>query len=259
MYYLLHQRLNGQLRRDYEVMQHQLIDDFDDVLDDFFLYLRNGKNGDEQVLYPSLRRIRKRESFQSWMLRTFRNYLSTCTTKGIKEAYYNEQSSLLTDERKLFVASHLIAYVHQTMPPRDSFIFLRTMLTMLNKRQALPNSEMARALGMTDIAYRVTVHRMKCNLAKCRSRLMKGELLELDERHRQMARSINDDFVHLYPTLLEYYNQTIDTLTSADAIKQLRQDYFECTDSMMHEQDALLATTLSAETFWNQLNRFLCS
>lgn len=259
MYYLLHQRLNGQLRRDYEVMQHQLIDDFDDVLDDFFLYLRNGKNGDERVLYPSLRRIRKRESFQSWMLRTFRNYLSTCTTKGIKEAYYNEQSSLLTDERKLFVASHLIAYVHQTMPPRDSFIFLRTMLTMLNKRQALPNSEMARALGMTDIAYRVTVHRMKCNLAKCRSRLMKGELLELDERHRQMARSNNDDFVHLYPTLLEYYNQTIDTLTSADAVKQLRQDYFECTDSMMHEQDALLATTLSAETFWNQLNRFLCS
>ena len=259
MYYLLHQRLNGQLRRDYEVMQHQLIDDFDDVLDDFFLYLRNGKNGDEQVLYPSLRRIRKRESFQSWMLRTFRNYLSTCTTKGIKEAYYNEQSSLLTDERKLFVASHLIAYVHQTMPPRDSFIFLRTMLTMLNKRQALPNSEMARALGMTDIAYRVTVHRMKCNLARCRSRLMKGELLELDERHRQMARSINDDFVHLYPTLLEYYNQTIDTLISADAVRQLRQEYFECTGSMMHEQDALLATTLSAETFWNQLNRFLCS
>lgn len=42
MYYLLHQRLERQLRGRFEVYQHQLLDDFEDVVEDFFLYLREG-------------------------------------------------------------------------------------------------------------------------------------------------------------------------------------------------------------------------
>ena len=38
--------------------------------------------------------------------------------------------------------------------------------TLLNKKQALPNEDMAQALGMSDVAYRVTVHRIKCNMNK---------------------------------------------------------------------------------------------
>ena len=58
---------------------------------------------------------------------------------------------------------------------RFGFIFLRSLLTMLNKQQALPNDEMTSALGMTEISYCVSVLRMKCRLAKYRTLLLQGE------------------------------------------------------------------------------------
>ena len=76
MYYLLHERLERQLKGRYEKYRHQLLDDFEDVVEDFFLYLRDGNfhpsnhlgqgdNGWSNVTYPSLRHIRKKESFES--------------------------------------------------------------------------------------------------------------------------------------------------------------------------------------------------
>ena len=153
MLLLLHQRLNHQLRQRFEVYHDQLFDDFEDVVDDFFFYLREGKEGDGQQSYQSLRRIEKRESFEPWILNTFRNYLNVRSNKEAKvicTELFTENvtdsdasSSLLTDERMLTVASNLIAYAHQKLSPRDRFIFLRTLLTLLNKRQALPNGSMA--------------------------------------------------------------------------------------------------------------------
>jgi DNA-directed RNA polymerase specialized sigma24 family protein len=72
MYYLLHDRLNHQLRNRYEAYSNNLYDDYEDVIDDFFLYLR------ESGRYPfqSLQRIKKKESFETWLLNTFRNYLN---------------------------------------------------------------------------------------------------------------------------------------------------------------------------------------
>ena len=73
MYRLLHHHLHQQLRQRYEVYQHQLLDEFDDIVDDFFFYLREGKEGKNQQPYSSLRNIEKRESLEPWMLNTFRN------------------------------------------------------------------------------------------------------------------------------------------------------------------------------------------
>ena len=84
MYYLLHQRLESQLRERFEVCRNQLMDDFEDVVEDFFLYLREGKTGWSKTPYLSLRRIRKKESFETWLLNTFRNYL---TIRVEKESY----------------------------------------------------------------------------------------------------------------------------------------------------------------------------
>ena len=267
MYNLLHQHLNHQLKQQFKAYQHQLFDGFEDVVDDFFLYLREGKEGDGQHSYQSLRRIEKRESFEPWILNTFRNYLSGRANKEAKVlgaelsaenvTDSDASSSLLTDERMLNLASNLIAYAHQKLSPRDRFIFLRTLLTLLNKRQALPNESMAKALGMTDISYRVTVYRMKCLLAKCFTRLLNGECFRLDDKHQQMAQQINDDFTHLYPTLLGYYSQAIDSLTCADAVKQLRREYYVTTGNMMHESNVPYSVNLSIEAFWNKLNRFL--
>ena len=267
MYRILHQRLNGHLRKRFEIYQNRMTDGFDDVVDDFFLYLRDGKNGTNSVPYQSLYRIKNPEAFSAFIINTFRNYLSVRAAKEMKFACVERSadniandeaaSSILTDEQKLAIASNIIAYAHQTLQPRDCFILFRTLLTMLNKKQALPNEAMAKVLGMSDIAYRVTVHRIKNNLAKYRTQLLQGQRLELDEQHQAMAQKINDDFLNLYPTLLVYYNQVVDTLNCADAIKNLRQEYFEETGFMMHEAEAEYSVPVTIEYFWNKLEMFL--
>ena len=267
MYRMLHQHLNYQLRQRFEVYQHQLLDSFDDVIEDFFLYLREGNDGVNQSPFKVLQSINKKESFGPWILNTFRNYLSMraakegpvtfmeLPTKSVADIDAN--SSMLTDEQKLSIASDLLAYAHQKLSLRDGFIFLRAMLTMLNKQKALPNEEVAKALGMTNVSYRVTVHRMKSNLAQYRSDLLRGEHFHLDEKHQQMAKRIYDDFLHLYPTLLGYYCQAIDSLPCADAVKQLRQNHYLTTGDMMHEAEPFYSTTITIAAFWNKLNRFL--
>ena len=278
MYYLLHQRLNRQLRERYDVYRHQLFDNYDDILEDFFLYLREGKTGTSRQPYQPLQRIKKKELFETWLLNTFRNYLNArakaedrISLTTFKENGFNgldgfnsldhalhDSHALLTDEQKLAIASQLIAYAHQVFYPRSRFIFLRSLLTMLNKQKALPTEEVAIALGMTNISYRVILHRMKHNLAHFRNRLLQGEQLRLDDRHQQMANHLNDDFTHLYPTLLTYYAEAISTLKCADAIRQLRQRHYEKTGIMAHEpspDEGQIRTTITA--FWNKLNRLL--
>ena len=265
VYYLLHQRFDRQLREIYDKYRHHLLDDFEDVMDDFFLYLREGK--DNRFPYQSLQTINNNNSFESWMLNTFRNYLSNRSKEEERISYAEisldnlsdgpSAASLLTDEQKLHVAAHLIAYAHQVFYPRGRFIFLRSLLTMLNKQKALPNEEVARALGMTDISYRVTVHRMKCNLSKFRQRLIHGELLHLDDEHQQMAQHIYDDFDHLYPTLLTYYTQTINTLKCADDIKRLRQQYYETTGIFAHEPEPAISIVLNVSGFWRKMDKML--
>ena len=273
MYYLLHQRISHQLRGRYETYQHQLYDDFEDVIEDFFLYLREGRGN--RFPYQALRRIKNKESFETWLLNTFRNYLSNRTEaeNGTSFSFYSdhgfhglanantlatdEMQESFSDEQKLRIVSQLIAYAHQVFYPRGRFIFLRSLLTMLNKQKALPNDEVAKALGMSDISYRVTLHYMKCNLTKFRQRLLQGEQLRLDDEHMQMAQHICDDFDYLYPTLLIYYNQTIDTLKCAENIKQLRQQHYEATGMMAHEPDSDGSTNTTIKAFWNKLNKML--
>lgn len=267
MYYLLHQRLERQLRGRFEVYQHQLLDDFEDVVEDFFLYLREGKSGWSKTPYKSLRRIRKKESFESWMLNTFRNYLTVraetenqLASTSLQEenvSVTDKTSSLLTDERKLIVAANLIAYAHQTLYPRDRFIFLRTLLTILNKQQALPNGEMASALGMSALAYRVCVHRLKGKLSYIRTCLLRNDMLPLDDLHRQMAQHINSDFTHLYPTIGRYYVLSIDDLKCANAVKRLRQEYYEATGQMLHESESVYSLAPKISAFWTRLSKFL--
>ena len=267
MYYLLHQRLERQLRGRFEVYQHQLLDDFEDVVEDFFLYLREGKSGWSKTPYQSLRRIRKKESFESWMLNTFRNYLTVraetenqLASTSLQEenvSVTDKTSSLLTDERKLIVAANLIAYAHQTLYPRDRFIFLRTLLTILNKQQALPNGEMASALGMSVLAYRVCVHRLKGKLSYIRTCLLRNDMLPLDDLHRQMAQHINSDFTHLYPTIGRYYVLSIDDLKCANAVKRLRQEYYEATGQMLHESESVYSLAPKISAFWTRLSKFL--
>ena len=311
MYYMLRHRLYLPLKKRYEVFQNLLSDDFDDVLDDFFLYLRDGNDlsgrdnrsgGDEQsgrdyqsgkdhqscrddgfvgdreclehgsgsrVPYPSLRRMRNQEASVQWLLRTFRNYIIKRTDRERTPPTFeldpdcvsnaDVPASILTDEEKLSFASELLAYALQEMPARDGFILLRTLLTMLDKRRSLPNEEVAKALGMSDVSYRVTVHRVRNRLVQLRARLLKGAPFRLDSPHQDMARRINEDFLNLYPTLLSYYNQCVNSLDPdlAAAVNLLRQNHLNSTGNLLHEPAASYERRYSKAALWNLLERFL--
>ena len=265
VFYLLHHRLDRQLREIYETYRRQLFDDYEDITDDFFLYLREGKDGTNRLPYQSLNNIKNSDVLETWLQKTFRNYLSNRTKDEERITYADvsienlsdDSSIALTEEQKLNIVAHLIAYALQVYYPRERFILLRMLLTMLNKQKALPNQEIAKSLGMTDIFYRVSVHRIKCNLTKFRHRLLKGENLRVDNEHQQIAQQISDNFSHLYPTLLAYYTQTIDTLKCADAIKRLRQEHYEATGLMAHEPTTDDYTQITIKAFWNKLNQLL--
>ncbi len=291
MYFLLQHVLHLPLKRLYERVQNQLIDDFDDILNDFFFHLRDGNAicsrferaveetggnvgdthpaSDNQPPYPSLRRIRNREASVQWLLRTFRNYLAkradreeTLSSTGLDPDCVPDAdvpTSILTDEEKLSFASNLLAYALQELPPRDSFILLRSLLALLNKGKSLPNEEMAEALGMSNISYRVSVHRVKSHLARYRTRLLQGGPLRLDGPHREMAQRIHEDFLNLYPTLLHYYTQSINTLAPdrADAVNRLRQCHLTATGNLLHEPTAPYEGIYSKAALWNLMERLL--
>ena len=302
-YYLLHHRVNLQLKRRFEVYHNRLMDNFEDVVEDFFLYLREGNDsgdGGDRKPYQSLQSIRNKEAFEAWLVSTFRNYLAVRAAAekqflhvgvsaesvaspdifnaaddiGISDVSDTPNAAdvtnpfayceipeipdtLQSDEWILSVAASLIAYAHQTFNPNYRFVLFRFLLSMLNRQQSLPNEAVAQVLGMTDLSYRVTVHRAKRSLAKLRDCLLRGEFLPLDDVHRQMAQHINDDFTNLYPTLSVYYDQIIDTLPCAAAIKQLRQQYRETTGHTRHEPTASYSARLTVTGFWTKLNRWL--
>ena len=204
-----------------------------------------------------------------WLLRTFRNYLITradregpLPTSGPDPDCVSDADlpvSILTDEEKLSFASDLLAYALQEMSPRDGFILLRTLLTMLYKRQSLPNEEVAEALGMTAVSYRVAVHRVRDRLVRYRARLIQGEPLRLDGPHQEMSQRINEGFLHLYPTLLSYYNQCVSSLSPniAAAVNRLRQSHLDTTGNLLHESDAPYERRSSKAALWYLLERFL--
>ena len=262
MYYLLHERLKHQLQERFEAYKNNLCDDYEDVIDDFFLYLRECG----RYPYEPLKRIKKKESFETWLLNTFRNYLSNRVEtegRGISsqpncEAHWAIAGvGGICDEEKIRVVSQLIAYAHQVFYSRGRFIFLRSLLTMLNKQRAVPNKEMAEALDMSDLAYRVAVYRMKQNVRHFRNRLLMGETLRLDDEHQQMAEQIDADFIHLYPTLFRFYVECIDTLKTSTAVKHLRQQYLEERGYAVHEPDADSPIRVRIPAFWEKLNHWM--
>ena len=262
MYYLLHDRLKHQLQERFEAYKNNLCDDYEDVIDDFFLYLR--ENG--RYPYEPLQRIKKKASFETWLLNTFRNYLSNRAEtegQGFSSQPNCEAHSLIVsdggigDEEKIRIVSRLIAYAHQVFYPRGRFIFLRSLLTMLNKQRAVPNKEMAEALDMSDLAYRVAVYRMKQNVKRFRERLLNGETVRLDDEHQQMADYINRDFIHLYPTLFRIYLECIDTLKTSTAVKDLRKQYLEERGYAVHEPNADSPIRVRIPAFWEKLNHWM--
>lgn len=259
MYYLLQKRINHKLRMRYDVYENQLTDKFEDITGDFFLYLRDGNDMSNNVPYQSLRSIKKKESFEAWIKNTFRNYLSNkIDNSTYKPVAYKIDASPLTDETILDIASKLITYTHQELSSKGRFIFLRTLLSLLNRKNAMPDKDVAEVIGMTYTSYRVMVHRIKDNLMNLHTRILKGEILQLDKQHQLMATRIYDDFTNLYPTLLNYYNNNIEMSEYREQIISLRNRYYDSTGNTLHESTATyLPSNITPAIFLSRLNKLL--
>lgn len=261
VYYVLRERIYGRLKEKYNTHEHGFFEELEDVVDDFFLYLREG-NSESREPYRALHTIENKEVFEGWLVSTFRNYLTNRRNAEVECYALNEaqmassESANDNQEELIHKAAQLIAYSHQVFLPRGRFIFLRSILTILNKANALPDNEMAVALGMSHVHYRVTAHRMKKNVQKFRQRLDMGEQLRLDNEHKAMTKRINDDFFSLYPTLICYYNATLQRLKQEPAITALREKHYNLTGLMLHECEKEYRK-LTVNAFWNKLNRWL--
>ena len=181
MYYLLQKRLKPLLYQRYKTYSQHLYDDYEDIVEDFYIYVRESGH----TPYQALRRIKKKEAFESWILRTFRNYLNNRSEAESHLSFANEErrnmpfpaeESVMNGEIKIRIVSQLVAYALQVFNPRGRFIFLRSLLTILNKQRAVPNKEMAEALDMSYLSYRVALHHIKKNIRRYKEELLNPKI-----------------------------------------------------------------------------------
>lgn len=267
MYCLLHERMDLQLREKFEAYREEIHDAYEDVLEDFFLYLREGADGDNTQPYEVLSSVQHREAFVSWIRSTFRNYLTNRAVSETKlREFYVEHAdeinacsdghSLLQTERMIETFSQSIAYMLQVLQPRERFILLRWLLTMLDKSKALPEKEISQAMGISHESYRVIVYRIKAQLRHNLIVLQQRNLVqECGSGYLSIASDINDHFSDLYNCLISYYEETLLQLPNAEAVAELRLSRKEKSGSMVHDTTVTEYQKSAASILWTFYKR----
>lgn len=230
-YYLLKKRLVKALSKVYDMHGFVLSDDFDDTIDEFFLYL-----------YDRNLSIQDKRTFFGWMVATYRHFLINSAKKEMRKKALMEQVRLspkgeecgLSNETMVLFLASAIAYADQRFTPRNRFVFYRMLLSFLDHSKAIPQAAMAHALDMTPVTYRVSTKRQKDRFLGYILMQESGATLDLDVDHGLMRDRIVDAFEGLYELLMEYYDKSLETIPNAQAIQSLRKDYSR-DDGMMHE------------------------
>ena len=230
-YYLLKRRLERALSKVYEMHGFGLSDDFEDTIDEFFLYL-----------YDRNLSIQDKRTFFSWTVATYRHFLINSAKKEMRKKALMEQVRLspkgeecgLSNETMVLFLASAIAYADQRFTPRNRFVFYRMLLSFLDHSKAIPQAAMAHALDMTPVTYRVSTKRQKDRFLGYILMQESGATLDLDVDHGLMRDRIVDAFERLYELLMEYYNKSLEAIPNAQAIQSLRMDYSK-DDGMMHE------------------------
>lgn len=230
-YYLLKKRLERALSKVYEMHGFGLSDDFEDTIDEFFLYL-----------YDRNLSIQDKRTFFSWTVATYRHFLINSAKKEMRKKALMEQVCLspkgeecgLSNETMVLFLASAIAYADQRFTPRNRFVFYRMLLSFLDHSKAIPQAAMAQALDMTPVTYRVSTKRQKDRFLEYILMQESGATLDLDDDHGLMRDRIVDAFERLYELLMEYYDKSLEAIPNAQAIQSLRKDYSN-DDGMMHE------------------------
>ena len=214
MYYLLTKRMYIPLSRIYQRFSQHLEDLFEDVVSNFFLYLRNAGLFREGETYPSLRRLRDKSKFRAWLCITFRNYLTgkLVMKRQMKTELDIENVRMMTVdnydfEKHIHEASYIIAYTYQqAQTPRRRLIIMYVLLRAIDRNRILHYKELADILCTSYDTFRVTIHHTFSSLFRNRDRLLSNRELRLDQEHNQMRSRLDDSFhKNLYETLFHYY------------------------------------------------------
>ena len=240
-YYLLERRLHRALHRVFELHGFGLNDEFEDTVDEFFLYLYEGDGQGKP--FSIVKSILNKEAFFGWTVSTYRNFLLNKAKEEIKRKALQEHVQLTTEgerqgldkETMIRYMASAIAYADQRFVPCNLFIFYRSLLSLLDHGKAIPQEEMAEAMKLHPVTYRVRCKRQRDSFQGFILSQETGRHLELDHRHELMRLCIEEEFNRLYDLLIGYYNQVLEQLPDKDDIKALRQKYHHEKGVMMHE------------------------
>ncbi len=245
VYYLLKRRLSKALKNVYSLYGFGLNDDFEDTIDDFYLYLYDGSSGGISRPFSMLNSIQNKNAFFGWVVATYRNFLLNKSKEEmrrrdllehVRSGNYEEKNEL-SDETMIQYLATAIAYADQQFTPRNLFIFYRMLLSLLDHKRAIPQEEMAQAMKMHPSTYRVCTKRQKDRLQEFILLQETRHSLDLDVSHTLMRDRIVACFNQLYELLLESYKQALERLPSATEIQALRHFFSHENGSMMHEEN----------------------
>lgn len=245
IYYLLKKRLSKALKNVYSLHGFGLNDDFEDTIDDFYLYLYDGSSGEINRPFSMLNSIQNKNAFFGWVVATYRNFLLNKSKEEmrrrdllehVRSGNYEEKNEL-SDETMIQYLATAIAYADQQFTPRNLFIFYRMLLSLLDHKRAIPQEEMAQAMKMHPSTYRVCTKRQKDRLQEFILLQETRHSLDLDVSHTLMRDRIVACFNQLYELLLESYKQALERLPSATEIQALRHFFSHENGSMMHEEN----------------------
>ena len=244
IYALLRHRLSHSLQHIYQNHGFGLNEDYEDTLDDFFLYLYEGSSGQREKPFAILESLRNKEKFFAWTLGTYRNFLLNKAKDEKKRkmllasvrSFAKEEEQQWSEETMILLLADAIAYADQQFPLRNRFVFYRMLLTFLNHQRAIPQEIMAEAMEMHPVSYRVCNKRMKDRLGEFILELEAGHRLELDSPHILMCDRMIEGFNQLYQLLMVFYDNTLMQLPTAEKIQSLRQEYSQGKGMTMHER-----------------------
>ena len=241
-YYLLKHRLGKALRAVYELHGFGLSDDFEDTLDDYYLYLYESTQNVDGQPFGMVRYVQNKHAFFGWVVSTYRHFLLNRVREETKRKALLErvwttskgEDCGFSNETMVTMLASAIACADQRFTPRNRFVFYRMLLSFLDHSKAIPQEAVARALDMNPVTYRVCTKRQKDRFLELILAQESGFHLDLDGTHGEMRDRIVKGFEQLYALLLEFYNQAIEDIPNANKIHSLRLKYGRG-DGAMHE------------------------
>lgn len=243
VYYLLKKRLVKVLFNVFQNRGYGLGDEFEDTVDDFFLYLYDGGSSGAQKPFAIMESVHDSAAFFGWVVGTYRNFLlnkareAEKRSRMLEEVHLRFQDSdfLHSEETLVLQLATAIAYADQQFLPRNLFVCYRMLLSILDHARAIPQEMMALALDMHPVTYRVCSKRQKDKLGDLILLQEYGQVLDLDPAHITMRDHLMDGFNRLYRVLMEFYDKSLNQLPSAPKIRMLRQEYGRRQGMTVHE------------------------